>query len=139
MDNKYMRFDESHGTFSVSDEIKKLCVGQSIVDIIKHKHGEELTLVLSNGVKLIAKSNEGCGGCSNGWFCYDEVLTYGENGNVITNIEVDCDYDDNAESGTFTLKVYSLDKRILECAFSGGDNGYYGIGIEIAAFLKGDD
>ena len=95
-------------------------------------------MVLSNGVQLIAKSNEGCGGCSNGWFYYDDVLTLGVDGNVITNISVDCNYDVASESGNFTLNIFSLDKRILSTRFSGSDNGYYGIGISLTVKFKED-
>ena len=133
--DSFYSFDGNH---EVSEKIQKLCYNQSIVDIKKDKSGEKLILVLSNGVELIAKSNEGCGGCDEGWFRYDDVIVLGETGNVITKIEVKCDYNsyyggnDTEGSGSFTLVVYSLDKRILETKFEGGDNGYYGIGICIS-------
>ena len=132
------KFDSFDGNHEVSEKIQKLCYNQSIIDIKKVENGEKLILVLSNGVELIAQSNEGCGGCGNGWFCYDDVIVLGETGNVITKIEVKCDYNsyyggnDTDGSGSFTLVVYSLDKRILETKFEGGDNGYYGIGIYIS-------
>lgn len=128
------RFEEEKGTHEISNELKKLIVGQSITEIIKdEKHGEFLTLVLSNGVEINVLSNEGCGGCGNGWFAYNDVITTGVKGNVITNVNVDCNYDNVEEYGTFTLNVYSLDKRILSADFAGGDNGYYGIGITMIA------
>jgi len=128
------RFEEDKGTHEISNELKKLIVGQSITEIIKdEKYGEFLTLVLSNGVEINVISNEGCGGCGNGWFRYSDIITTGVKGNVITNVNVDCNYDNEEEYGTFTLNVYSLDKRILSADFTGGDNGYYGIGITMIA------
>jgi hypothetical protein len=129
------RFNEEKGTVEINNELKKLIVGQSITEIIEDKeHGEFLTLILSNGVEINVLSNEGCGGCNNGWFTYNDVITTGVKGNVITNVTVDCDYgNDGGDSGTFTFNVYSLNKRILSADFAGYDSGFYGIGITMTA------
>lgn len=121
-------FDYGDGTHEVPKEIQNMCYGQSIVRI-DEPDGRELILTLSNGVKLIAEGNEGCGGCANGWFYYDKVITLGTDGNVITKVDVDCDCD--GEHGEYTLNIYSLDNRILTTTFTGDDNGYYGVGIYI--------
>jgi hypothetical protein len=101
--------------------------GQSIVDIIKDDFGEWVSFVLSNGLILRAHSNEGCGGCSNGWYCLDTLIDTRENGNIITKIEVK--NPEYAENGTYSMFIYSNDKRIVTADFSGCDNGYYGTGI----------
>lgn len=134
----YQTFDDYSGTLEPEQIIKDIVCGQSIVDISEDSD-TQLTLTLSNGVKLIAKSNEGCSGCCNGWFFYDDVLTLGVEGNVITNISIDCNYDVDVEGGSFTLNIFSMDKRILSTRFSGEDNGYYGIGISLTVEFKEDE
>lgn len=128
----YDSFNEEKGTYPIGDNWKNFILNHSIVDIKADEYGEYLTLILDNGVELIAQSNDGCGGCSNGWFTYTykNVLTLGLKGNVITGIEVNCDYDYNCEYGTFSLHIYTIDNR-LDIDFEGGDNGYYGIGINL--------
>lgn len=134
----FQMFNENSGTHEPEQIIKDVVCGQSIVEI-QENSDTQLTLILSNGVKLIAKSNEGCGGCSNGWFFYDDVLTLGTDGNVITNVSVDCNYDEDSESGNFTLNIFSMDKRILSTRFSGVDNGYYGVGISLTVKYLEDE
>lgn len=134
----YQKFDEYTGTHEPEQIIKDVVCRQSIVEI-QENSDTQLTLILSNGVKLIAESNEGCGGCANGWFFYDDVLTLGTDGNVITNVSVDCNYDEDSESGNFTLNIFSMDKRILSTRFSGVDNGYYGVGISLTVKYLEDE
>lgn len=137
----YQTFDECIGTYEPEQIIKDVVCGQSITNIITDSNGQTLTLELSNGVKLIAKGNEGCGGCANGWFTYNpkDVITLGTDGNVITNVSVYCNFDYDKEDGYFTLNIYSLDKRLLYVNFDGCDNGYYGIGISLTVKFKEDE
>ena len=107
--------------------------GQSIVDIIKSEYGERVDFVLSNGLVLRVNSNEGCGGCSNGWYCLDTLIDTRENGNIITKIEVK--NPEYAEDGTYSMFIYSNDKRIVTADFSGCDNGYYGTGIWVEVVI----
>ena len=129
------KYEYLTGEYEVSQKIQELCYGQSIVDIKKESDGAKLILVLSNGVELIAESNEGCGGCGNGWFEYEDVIVLGTAGNIITKIGVECNYDESRDCGSFNLHVYSLDKRIIKADFRGEDNGYYGIGIYISVYV----
>lgn len=120
-------FDGENETIEIDTNFSKYIYGQSITDIIEDKHGETLTLVLSNGLRLEVLSNEGCGGCSNGWYRYSEIIDTGAKGNIITKVEVE--QPENSEWGTYSLFIYSNDKRILQTDFDGCDNGYYGVGI----------
>lgn len=127
-------FDQTKGTYNVSDEILNSIKGKSIVKI-QDCGDTNLILILDDGTRLIVESNEGCGGCDNGWFYHDleKVLSLGLEGNVITDIKVKCDFNDDDE-GTYTVQIYSLDKRYnIEC--SGHDNGYYGIGISLNVYI----
>jgi hypothetical protein len=131
----YEKYEEVEDTSPIKDDWKDFIIGHSIVDVIPWgADSTELTLVLDNGVKLIAKSNEGCGGCDNGWFFYDyeNVLSLGLKGNVITNLKVNCDV--CGDKGTYTIMIYTVDKR-MDVAFEGEDNGYYGMGISLGIII----
>jgi len=104
---------------------EKYILGQSIVDI--KDNSDNIIFVLSNGLELHFISNVGCGGCENGWYTSDGIIDTRENGNIITKVEVkDPKY---AACGTYSVFIYSNDKRIIQADFSGEDNGYYGVGI----------
>lgn len=126
---KYEDFDSENCVDEVSKDIQDLIYGQSVVEV-RHIDDYNIKLVLSNGLVLHAMSNEGCGGCSNGWYDIDNILDLGITGNVITKVEVESPK--FAEDGTYKLFIYSLDKRMLEVDFTGCDNGYYGTGIIIS-------
>lgn len=81
-------------------------------------------LTLDNGVVLVAEGNEGCGGCSNGWYFLTALNSCD---NAITNVEV---VEDGAET-TFSLFVYAADNRINLLTYEGDDNGYYGVGYTL--------
>lgn len=68
--------------FDEEKEIKELLMYRKIIKV------DEDTLYLYNGVELQVLPNEGCGGCSNGWYGIEEL-----NGcdNAITNVEFECD------------------------------------------------
>lgn len=89
------------------------------------KVGDQIAeLTLDNGVVLIAEGNEGCGGCSNGWYFLTELNSCD---NAITNVEVIAD---GAET-VFSLFVYAADNRINLLTYEGDDNGYYGVGYTL--------
>ena len=121
-------FDSENCVDEVSKDIRDLIYGQSVVEV-RHIDCYNIVLILSNGLVLHAMSNEGCGGCSNGWYDIDNILDLGITGSVITKVEVESPK--FAEDGTYKLFIYSLDKRMLEVDFTGCDNGYYGTGIVI--------
>lgn len=132
------KYECEEGTFEVPENVRNEIYGQSIVKI-DSSECDNLVLHLSNGTRLRVKSNEGCGGCANGWFLFDKVITCGTEGNVITRVEVNTTVKENSWSdyeGSYTIYIYSQDKRILETTFSGEDNGYYGVGIELIVEME---
>ena len=136
MANCYIRaFNGENNEVEQLDEelMDRYIKGQSIVDIVKGDYSERIDFVLSNGLVLRVNSNEGCGGCSNGWYYLDTLIDTRENGNVITKIEVK--NPEYAESGTYSMFIYSNDKRIVIADFSGSDNGYYGTGIWVEIII----
>ena len=103
-------------------EIKKLLIFRKIVKV------DDETLYLDNGIELKVLPNEGCGGCSAGWYDIEEL-----NGcdNAITNIEFACDCIED-ESYSYKIFVYAENKRIKILQVDGDDgNGYYGTGYSI--------
>lgn len=107
------------------NEIKKLLLFRKIVKA--ERIGDQTAkLTLDNGTQLIAKGNEGCGGCGNGWYYLDELNTCD---NAITNVECVCDGD--YYDGIYHLYVFAENKKINCLQYSGGDNGYYGTGYDV--------
>lgn len=106
-------------------EIKNLLLYRKIVEV------DEDTLVLDNGTRLEVIANEGCGGCSSGWYYLTEL---NECDNVITNVEfcVDDDSKDDDDDTSYKIFVYAENKKIKILQVDGSDgNGYYGTGYSI--------
>lgn len=110
------------------DKIRELLLYRKIVKV------ENDSLFLDNGTELVICGNEGCGGCSSGWYSVTEL-----NGcdNVITNVEFSCeDIDDEYDDTSYKIFVYAEDKKIKIVQVDGTDgNGYYGTGYSIIVKL----
>ena len=131
--SKVQSFCEFNETVELESDLKKFVYGQSIVAIVPI-NSKYLQLILDNGIIINVESNEGCAGCYNGWWEYDSIITEGIEGNIITKVEViskSNEKDENCISGTFSINIYSRDKRILSGEFNGCDDGFYGVGITI--------
>lgn len=107
-------------------EIEKLLIGRKV-------KVEGDSLILDNGIILEIEANEGCGGCSSGWY---SITKLNEVDNAITNVEFVCDgnvedkesYDDTS----YKIFVFCEDTRINLLQVDGSDgNGYYGTGYTI--------
>ena len=90
-------------------------------------------LILDNGIILEVVANEGCGGCSNGWY---SITKLNEVDNAITNVEFVCDGDvedkENYDDTSYKIFVFCEDTRIKLLQVDGSDgNGYYGTGYTI--------
>ena len=121
-------FDGENKVETLDKIAEKFILGQSIIDIIKDKYGEMVTFVLSNGLHLEFHSNEGCGGCGNGWYYCDEIIIdTSPNGNIITNVQIE--EPEDSSYGTYSVFIYSNDKRIVQANSSGSHNPNYGTGI----------
>lgn len=96
--------------------------------IVKVERIDELegVLTLDNGIQLVVKGNEGCGGCENGWYYLDALNSCD---NAITNVECvvgEQDYED-----VYNIFVFADEKRINCVQYRGSDNGYYGTGYHL--------
>ena len=116
-------------------EIKELLIGRKVkVD------GDNL--ILDNGIILEVVANQGCGGCSSGWY---SITKLNEVDNAITNVEFECDdieaNEENDYSDTsYKIFVFCEDTRINLLQVDGSDgNGYYGTGYEIIVKQKEEE
>ena len=118
-----------------SDEakIRDLLMGHKVVKVADDK------LTLDDGTVLTIYPNEGCGGCSNGYY---EIAELNDCDNIITNVtlntrEVETKHDEGtyswSESTTvYEIFVYAENQPIKLLEVSGSDgNGYYGTGYRI--------
>lgn len=107
-------------------EITKLLLYRKIVRV------EGDTLVLDNGVQLEVIPNEGCGGCSNGWYYLTEL---NKCDNAITKVEfcTDDDFEDDGYNDTsYKIFVYAENEKTKILQVDGSDgNGWYGSGYSI--------
>lgn len=123
MNKYYLDYDEEN-------KIRDLLLYRKIVEV----RGD--TLYLDNGIELEVFPNEGCGGCSSGWY---ELVELNDCDNAITNVEFACDYiDDYWNDKSYKIFVYAENKKIKLLQVDGTDgNGYYGTGYSIMVREKG--
>lgn len=112
--------------YDFEEKMKKLLFGRKIIKA-EQLDGQSAMLTLDNGTELLAVGNEGCGGCSNGWYYLDELNTCD---NAITKIECVVDSGEYGDD-IYHIFVYAEDKKINCLQYSGGDNGYYGTGYDL--------
>lgn len=90
---------------------------------------------LDNGKVYTITSNEGCGGCANGW---SEVtgLESLPTDNMVTKVDW---IDDDEFGDTYKVFVYFHDDKYEIDADDGWGNGYYGGGFTITVREKEDE
>lgn len=114
-------------------------IGKSIIKVeegyIKDEYGnyaDGYILTCKDGTIIEVLTNEGCGGCSNGWSSFEDLKKLEENNNVITNVETRY-IDDGYEDDEFIMFVYYEDGSINKIKGDDGyGNGYYGGGFYIS-------
>lgn len=115
-------------------EIKELLIGRKV-------KVEGDNLILDNGIILEVIANEGCGGCSNGWY---SITKLNEVDNAITDVQFICDDIEPNEKNDYSDTSYKVfvfceDTRINLLQVDGSDgNGYYGTGYTITVKIKED-
>lgn len=117
--------------YDQQEKIKELLMWKSVKKI------NDNTIELSDGTLLYLKGNEGCGGCSSGWYELNEL---NEVPNAITNVEFeDAQIKDGywEAEGCYRIFVYAENQKIKLAEFEGSDgNGYYGSGYWIYILRK---
>lgn len=117
-------------------KIKDLLLGRKVVRVEGDK------MALDNGAVLRIFPNEGCGGCSNGWY---HLAALNEVNNAITNVEVVREELDNPDytgpDTAYRIYVYAagiVGKQTLLSVEGSDGNGYYGTGYEIEVIMEGN-
>lgn len=119
-----------------ADKVSEVLVGRRIVAADEG----EATLTLDNGDVLRVLPNEGCGGCSSGWFALSSLA---DCDNVITRVE--CQDGETAPDewgcadevlSIFVFAEGMSPKMVIEVTGSEG-NGYYGRGFDIEVVRAG--
>lgn len=113
-------------------------LGKSIIKVEDKSEGYILTC--GDGTIIKVATNEGCGGCGNGWSSFNDLMKLEKNNNVITNIKTEYSKD-NWDEDKFKMFVYYEDGKINELNGDDGyGNGYYGGGfyITILEATEGD-
>ena len=108
------------------EELKKVLLYRKIVEvhIINDQDGN---ITLDDGTQLRIHANDGCGGCSNGWYYLEEL---NKCDNAITNVELI--YDQRNGDEVIQIFVYAEDTKIKIIDVYGDEgNGYYGRGFDI--------
>ena len=109
-------------------------IGKSVIKVEKMEGGEYGTdkffLTCKDGTIIEIETNDGCGGCSNGWSSFDDLKKLERNDNIITNIKTE--YLHKWDKDVFKMFVYYVDGTINELKGDDGyGNGYYGGGFYV--------
>lgn len=124
-----MKHSMHSDNYDFEEKMKELLLGRKVVKVeALDKQVAEITL--DNGIVIETVGNEGCGGCSNGWYYLEEL---NDCNNVITNVE--CVVEGDEYDDVYHIYVFAEDKKINLIQYEGGDNGYYGTGYDV--FVKG--
>lgn len=103
------------------EHIKQLLVGRSVVKI------EDDILLLDDGQRIRIQGNEGCGGCSEGWY---DLTHLADSINGIMDVTIVVDEVGNNER--YNIFVMTHDQQLAKLAsVEGHDNGWYGSGFWI--------
>lgn len=103
--------------------VRDLLMGRTVRLDTKH----EGVLILDDGTRLKIEPNEGCGGCTAGWY---EIDGLNEAPNAITR--VDFNLREEGSNDVYEIFVYSEASPVVNLlTVSGYDNGWYGTGYRI--------
>lgn len=128
------------------EAIRQALMGRRIVQVATHNPSEPQwrvdgvygfaggRLTLDDGTVLYVYPNEGCGGCSSGWYDIEALQTCD---NIITSVDVEVEDtttpDAYLRDTRYSIFVLAEDKRIEAVTIVGDDgNGYYGTGFRLA-------
>ncbi len=126
-----MNLDYEDEALDYEDEaqIKSLLMGRRVTKV------NDTTLELDDGRILKIRGNEGCGGCSSGWYEIEELNDCPNN--AIFNVEFEHTYDVDEDAcyrgnETYRIFVYAENEKIKLLEVNGSDgSGFYGSGYWI--------
>lgn len=128
-----------------SDAIAALLVGRRIVSAeigtfwITDHQAYDGKMILDDGTELYLLANDGCGGCTNGYY---ELVEVAKVDNIITSAGVEITEirtDPYEADTTYSIYVIADNTRINVADFQGDDgNGYYGTGFKLFVAFPGE-
>lgn len=130
------------------NHIRELLMGRRIVEVhiadekeqmsVKGRYGgTEIAsgkLILDDGREIFVIPNEGCGGCTSGWYGLKSLERVD---NIITRVDFEVE-DGKYDEHTYRIFVLAGHERINALTVDGDDgNGYYGTGYELVVVDPG--
>lgn len=130
--------------------IRELLMGRRIVEVHVADEKERMSiqgryggteiasgkLTLDNGREIYVIPNEGCGGCTSGWY---DLKSLERVDNIITRVDFEVEssddvdyYNEYSSERVYRIFVLAGHERINALTVEGDDgNGYYGTGYEL--------
>jgi len=106
--------------------ILKSLIGQKIVKI--EYVGDSPSLITDQGVGITVTTNEGCGGCSNGWSTFEFFDDLVDSENAIVDVGIE----DGEGSESLTISIFKENGNVSKILTDDGyGNGYYGGGFTV--------
>lgn len=123
--------------FTDTADIESLLVGRRVVaaqSVDRSELDEDLeprdgVLTLDDGTTVTVHPNEGCGGCTEGWYSITNLAAVD---NVITSVRAVEETD-----ARFQIFVVADATEINLLTVEGHDNGYYGVGYTLTVSTGG--
>lgn len=112
---------------------ESILVGRRIIGA--EIEGDDARVLLDDGTQFRVRGNEGCGGCSSGWYAVTHISTVD---NIITAVRLETDPTHDTddcwaeESYVYHVFVITGNDEIEMLTVEGSDgNGYYGTGYDL--------
>ena len=121
------RVNHAHCDSSMEDDLKRLLLFRRVVKV-ETIDNRTAHITLDNGVILHVRGNEGCGGCENGWYYLSEL-------NICDNAITDVRVQVNDAETEFSIFVFADNSKVNLVSYTGDDNGWYGTGFYLTAYL----
>lgn len=113
--------------FHVDSHEFDFLIGKRIVKVLGDT--DQFKLITADDEVITIKTNEGCGGCTNGWSELPNLKLLEDADNAIMNVTSDYLTSNSYEEDQFKLFVYYHNKVLEVQGDEGYGNGYYGGGF----------
>lgn len=120
--------------YDAAEFLTERLIGHRVVEA-EQVNEQEGTLTLDDGTVIEVRANEGCGGCSSGWY---SLTCLAAADNIITAVRV-TETNNAADRGwsyedawTYEVFIYADNTEVNIITVDGDDgNGYYGTGYTL--------
>lgn len=119
---------------TMTDQLTNTLLGRRIVEAEMLADSNDGRIILDDGTILLVRPNEGCGGCSSGWYGIEKLATVD---NIITSVRYETSEASEYEAPeSFSIYVVASAHEVGILTVEGDEgNGYYGAGYTITATL----